>query len=532
MTGIGLSAYLNESSEDGKGTGGGNYVGNWKDKGHVIYWLHTAVLPVTTWSHSFLELAEFDEKDKDGVKTGQKKQVMRYPRFNSPDPKEVHANQFFRDKGTDRMRTPPQRDVFLILREYLRLLGNRNLLPLDQVVFEWQKPKDRSIESWRVGELSGIVKRGQSNFGHSLDTKYEGIYLVVVDGEVGKGLRIAREGKLLCEKIRELVRDEIDSNGVDAGDPTLSPYAIKCIYTKDASPANSYRAIRYNSAEYTQEIYDLITKQDDLPDIAEMVRVQTDDDVKIRAAMEAACQIELPFDLLFGDLQARRSVYDGDCAPPARTTTSGTTAPAAAPARPPATPGAARPPATGARPPAAAARPAGPKPPPGAKAPTPAPAAPAAAAAPAATPTPGSGRRRIVDAPAPPPQPAVEMIPCDVCSEPMDAKADTCPKCGAKYQVDADPEAEAEVKAPPSAGPKPPPAKATGPKPPAAKPPAASVKGPKPPPAAAPNPDSEPDGAEYAAPEQATSCFVCQSTNIANNKCNDCGQEQGDDIPF
>lgn len=530
MTGIGLGAFLNESAEDGKGGGGGNYVGNWKDKGNVIYWLHTGVRPVTTWSHSFLELAEYDAKDKDGSKTGAKIQVIRYPRFNSPDPKEVHANQFFRDKTTDRMRTPPQRDPFLILREYLRLLGNRKQLPLDQVVFEWQDPKDRSIKSWRVGELSGLVKRGNSNFGHSLDTKYEGIYLVAVDGEIGKGLRVAREGKLLCEKIRECIKDQIDSNGVAEGDPTLNPYAIKCIYAKDATPAQSYRAIRFNGVPYTQEIYDLITKQDDLPDIAEMVKVGPEDDIKVRAAMEAACQIELPFDLLFGDLKARRSVYDGECAPPVRTTTVGAVPPASAGARPPATPGAARP---AAAPAAAPARPTGPRPPGGA---TPAPAASAAPAPATAAPAVGSGRRRKVEAPAPQPEPepTVEMIPCDACGVQMDAKATKCPSCGTEYEVDADP--EAEVKQPPQTGPKPPavappPVAAKGPRPPAAalaaKAPTPVTKGPKPP----PNQDSEPDGTQYEPPAELT-CFACQSTNITNNRCNDCGQEQGDDIPF
>ncbi len=537
-SGIGLGGFLDQSADDGKGGGGSGFLSGWKDKKEVVIWLHTRVQPVTLWGHQFIEEAEIKERDEAGKETGKQKRVLRFPRFPSPDPKEVHARQYFREKGIsyEPMQTPPVRDPFLLLREWLRLQGKGAKLPLDQIVFEWTDHKNRgALISWRLGELSKLVKTGQSNFNHTLDSKYEGLFAVVDDADLEKGVTVAREGKLLTELMREVIKEQVDSRGVEEGDPTRSPYAFKWKFDKDAkSPMDTYKCYRFDRAAYTEAVFAAITSEE-VPDLAKHATFQEDDLVKVRAAFEAAAQIQLPLDQIFSDdADVRASVLDPRRMPTfatGTTTSDGGAQQARKPAaNPPSKPGAAKPPATTG----------GPKPPSGGTKP---PAAkPAAAApkteAPPETPAPGTGgrRRKKVADEAPPPPPEPERIKCEDCDYmllPTDAK---CPQCGAEYEVDPDEDAApapAPTPAPKQAAPK---APASGPKPP-------SGGGPKPPsgggpkkPAAAPAPDAEggasdADDAGLPSPDE---CFACGSKNITNGKCDDCGigQSADDDIPF
>lgn len=543
MSGIGLGGFLDQSADDGKGSGSSGFLSGWKEKKEIVIWLHTAVQPVTLWGHQFIEEAEVKERTEDGKETGKTKRVLRFPRFPSPDPKEVHARQYFREKGIsyEPMQTPPIRDPFLLLREWLHLQGKGAKLPLDQVVFEWTDHKNRGqLIQWRLGELSKLVKTGQSNFNHTLDSKYEGLFAVVDNDNLDGGVFVAREGKLLTELMREVIKEQVDSKGLDEGDPTKSPYAFKWKFEKDAkSPMDTYKCYRFDRAPYNDAVFAAITSED-VPDLVKHATFQEDDLVKVRAAFEAAAQIQLPLDQIFStDQDVRASVLDPRRMPTfvTGTATSDGGAQQSAPktaAAPPAKPGAAKPASAGGpKPPGA-----GPKPP-GASAPK---AAAKPAAAPADAPASSAeepktgGRRRKKAAeeapPAPPPEP--ERTKCDDCDYMLLPTDAVCPKCGAEYEIEADDTAPAPTPAPAPA-PKQAaaaPSKPGGPKPPSGggpKPPGAAKA--SPPPADEPADRSDADDSDLPSPDE---CFACGSKNIVNGKCEDCGipQSEDDNIPF
>ncbi len=502
MSGLDLEGFLGHDPDAGKsgGGGGGNWLKKWKDAGKLTFWLHGHSKIHWVWGHKFIEVGEAKEEGSD-----KKKPVLRFPNFVGPDNKEVYANQFFRENG--RLKVLPNRDPFILLREWLRYLGEHEVLPLDTVVFEWTDYKQRnSLIQWELGRISGLVKSNQSNWNHSIDGKLSCLLTVVDNDNLAAGPKLTSESKMVGQELRKVIQREMESNGVEKGDPFKHPYAFRIKYDDKAkSFSDTYSLFRFNDAAYTREVWDQVWRED-APDAVPFTQVKDDDLTKIRAAMQNAMQIELPLDLIFStDLEARLSVLKGAGAPGARTRSSGS---GSSTARPPAEPGADRPAGNSNR---------APPPPPGggseATGGRNAPPPPAGASGEASAPP---RRKKVVEAaPPPPPKPEVPMTKCDECQTPMKYTDAKCSKCGAEYEVDAAPDAAPAQQASPATS---------------------SGKGAPPP----PPPSSGGTGRE--AHDVEGKCSMCRSEKGFHRKpmpggkwqdtCKNCGADQSDDIPF
>lgn len=373
MGGLGLAEFLNFGEGERR-----KFLSRWKNDGSIVVWLSTrAEVAYSTWVHVFPVLDVGKNEDGDEI------ELLRYPRFVSPDAEPIHASQFFRDES-DRMKLPPRLDPFLRLREWLR---HECQEPSDAVIFEWTNPKDGQLIQWRRGTLARLVKRGQSNFGHSLDTKLEWLFVVISDAAPGEGPQITRETRGLGEAVRAVIKAEMESNG-EAGNPLLHPYAFKWKYDKNESISKMYQAIRYNQAQLTDAVREAITTTE-FPDPTRDTKPRPGDKAKIRAAMEAAARIDLPWDRLFVPQWEDEADDSFDFGANAKRTPEVSN-----------------------------------------KAPAPAPVP-----APTAATGPKTRRRKKKEEPKPPP---VETIPCDDCGFALSVTATKCPKCGAEYEVEGD----------------------------------------------------------------------------------------------
>lgn len=374
MGGLGLEQFLTH----GGGSGGGRrkFLHNWKKVGEIVVWLSTRASPAyVSWNHPFFFLDVVEEKD-----SGEEKEFLRFTRFVSPDADIVHESQYFRDDD-DRLRVPPLLDPFLLLREWLR---HECQEPLDAVVFEWENPKNGEVVQWRRGHLARLVDRGQSNWNHSLDTKLEYLFVVVDDSDPGEGPQIVRGTKLLGDRMKEAIKQEMESNG-EKGNPIASPYAFKWVFDRKARNAmDTYKAFRFNKARLTDALHEAITSTD-FPDPTVDTAPRPGDKAKIRAAMEEAARIDLPWDRIFvpqwQDEEAATDFNYGANANGAKK----------APTREERT---------------------------------------AEVKTEEGTPR----RRKKKKDEAPPPEP--ERIPCDDCGHMMLPTATKCPKCGAEYEVE------------------------------------------------------------------------------------------------
>lgn len=482
--GLGVSAFLKHTGDSG---GGGKWLRNWRKNGSgkAVVWLHTRAPIVPCMSHSFMLEDEYDDKD-----TGRPVDVLRYPRFVSPDPEIVHKNQFFRhDDGT--MKVPPDLDPFLLLREWLR---GAEHIGLDDTIFEWKDAKNRKVILWNRGELSGLVKRGRNNYYSTLDTKIEYIYVVVDNDDIEAGPVLAREGKLLSQNIADVINRQREMFGEDAGDPLQKPYAFGLKADGDApSPMKKFTAFKHEAAEFSDQVWEQISSEE-FPDPIPHGQPGDGDMAKIRDAFEKAARIDLPLDAIFSeDGEERRDLMRQKSSRGAPRSSK------AAQSRtqqvPP--PQAASKPTSVTKPSAAAAQPPesmGPQ-----------------------------TRRRKVDKPAEPPP--VETIPCDDCQAPMLATDTKCAGCGAEYE----PVPDAPQKPSPAANQNAKPTTTSTPKP----GPVSSVKakpetvGAKPTPAVA---------AVQDVPAQPVvgdgNCWSCGVDVNGQAICPSCGIDQGDEIPF
>lgn len=448
------------------GRGGSAWLSKWKEAGKIVVWLHTKSSPVKVYAHSFI--VEDEIKDDE---TGKKKKILRFPKFVGPDSAEVYDKQFFRNRDHGGPERAPDRDPFLILREWLRVKCEAGELAHDDVVFEWTDHKNSSIIKWTAGELSGLVKTGKRNFNHTLAAKCEYILAVIDDAHPDKGAQIARESKLLGDKLREEIKNQIESDG-DDGNPEVNPYAFKWTFDGNASVANMYGVSRFNRAKLTDEIRDALAS--DPPDIAKYAEVHPDDMTKIRAAFEAAAQIDLPLDQIFSeDPAVRRAILRGDVVK------SGGTAGRRAPERE-------RQRETEAEPTPRTRK--------------------KVERADDADEEPAPRTRKRKEEPKPEPKPEPKRIPCDECGHPMLPTESKCPKCGAEYEVDGDEK-------------------------PATSKPATQAK------PATSKPKAEPEDDGDDGDEKPSACWSCGSTKVKKNAdgddiCGNCGVDLGDDIPF
>jgi hypothetical protein len=297
--GLGLDQFLNHNKDGG----GRRKFLNWKKEGKATVWLSTrAAIAYPTWNHPFNSMGTWEDKD-----TGEEKEALRFNRFVSPDAEIVHQSQYFRD-DSDRMKVPPLLDPFLLLREWLRFECQE---PLDAVVFRWVNPKNGEVTEWRRGRLARLVDKSGSDWSHTLDTKLEYLFVVCQDDDPAEGCQIVRGTKLLGDQMKKAIGQEMESNG-DKGNPLVEPYAFRWIFDKNArNPMESYRAFRYNKATLTDQIREAIMATD-FPDPSVDTAPQAGDKAKIRAAMEDAAQIDLPWDLLFVDAWKDEAPEGGD----------------------------------------------------------------------------------------------------------------------------------------------------------------------------------------------------------------------------
>lgn len=429
-----LTTFLNSAQR----SGGGQWLPKWKDRGKIVVWLHTKVEPVIVYSHQFTSLEVGQDAD-----TGKARSFVKWWKFVSPDPDPVHRNQNFRDDD-DNMRVPPDRDPFLLLREWLRRADH---IGMDDAIFKWVNPKDNETTIWTRGELSGLIDRGKRKFGHTLDTKIEYIFAVVRNDAPGDGVLLARETQLVGQKVVEVIRQRQGEHGDEGGDPTLNPYAFVWQYNDaEKSPMNKYKVWK-GDHPCSDDIWAAITS-DDPPDPSEFARFRDGDLQKMRAVMEAAARsagATLPFDEIFSDDPGVRLALVTGKRKGTRPASGATNGARPAAQRPQTTTGArvAQRPSNGASNGAQQAAPA----PAGAAQRSTQAQRPTSASAPEPAPPAASATRRRKKEPEPEPEPEPEaqeeMVPCEDCSTPMLATATKCPKCGAEYDVLPETEAAA-----------------------------------------------------------------------------------------
>jgi hypothetical protein len=122
---------------------------------------------------------------------------------------------------------------------------------------------------------------------------------------MGDGLVKAIESSQLGEAVIKVIADEIEANGKnpDKGNPFKNPYPIRWKYAEKAQlPDPKYTAVLIRDVEITEEILSVL--RSDPPDVTEETSYL--DSAKMREVMESSCVLEgvtIPWDNFFKEPQ-------------------------------------------------------------------------------------------------------------------------------------------------------------------------------------------------------------------------------------
>lgn len=377
--------FLNYKSSEFSGS---KRLKNWKEKGHLNFWLHTKQFPCAVWYHPLPELVVRTKKDDPTVTL---KNVWSRSHACWED-ESILKKQRFRNQNGEREH-PPKKCGICRLLEAIRAYMRAGRIKDTDVLFRFEgsdKPEENKVlhagamtSIWKRDDLDDATKARLAASGifmgnapgrpgawsQNATAKLNYIFVGVDNDDLESGLQTAVQSQLVGDKVKREINNQIASEGGDKGNPFINPYVIQLVYKPEEKKFDDkYEVRRINRFPLTESIETLIRgEKPDLKRYTEKFNQQA-----IRAMLEEhATEIgkKLPWDKIF-DVQVAAAP---DASEPPRTRVQVPAAPAPSPAQ-------------------------------ASKAPPPA-----------------------------------DTIPCDDCGHPMGKDETKCGKCGAVYEVDAAP---------------------------------------------------------------------------------------------
>lgn len=287
----------------------GGRVLNWKKRkpARLNAWLHTQAPFVALWRHGFPRIVEI-ERD------GEKMREVWGGTFNCHETEEVLRKQYRRTQNGERI-LPPERCPICKLNEYLRTEVREGRLNWLTPVFEFvADDPEQTVVLTAAGifngfngdlsraEVAEMRRAGVSQkdaWKQNCMAKCSYVFTIVDADEPGDGVQVCVETTALGDAVKAVVRNQMDALGETEGNPLKTPYAIRWEYLPDEQEfGKKYRALPLPKLEMTPEVRALIV--DSPPaDIGKLIA--RGDALALRAVMETAAKIELPFDRIFGE---------------------------------------------------------------------------------------------------------------------------------------------------------------------------------------------------------------------------------------
>lgn len=290
------------------GAGNTNFLGKWKDRDSksVDTWLHTRSPIVVVWRHAFPRLHVLtDKQTKDSVTK------VWSGNYVCHEAEDVLRRQYKRNDDGTRV-APPTKCGACKLIEHIRYLVDSNELSWVDPVFKFEGDEDEVVlnaaglyngfgaDDLTDKQLAEMKKHGiyrKDAWKQNAYAKASYVFRVVDHDHADKGVQVAVEPALLGDKVKQVIRDTMDSRGTDEGNPMKNPYAIRWQHRPDEKEfGKKYHAVRMEKLRMTPDIAQLI-RETDPPNVDNLTAKHN---AKSLAAMlEKACLIDLPWTKLF-----------------------------------------------------------------------------------------------------------------------------------------------------------------------------------------------------------------------------------------
>jgi len=215
--------------------GGESSIISWKDKGKLIFFLHPKSEIEERWVHRFPALISREVETDDGGKKIKKIVI------------------------SERIICPGADSCFI--HKLIKKLNKFEDLEDDEIIIELGKKANRTEIC--KGELLG---KKTYDWRYNLTARREFVFIAVTvkNPIIGKLVTTTTLG----EKIAAVIKDQMEEEGDDAGNPFKNPYAIKTTYDPDKAGSEMYNA-HFNSKKPTEDIEELF--ESEIPDISGLV---------------------------------------------------------------------------------------------------------------------------------------------------------------------------------------------------------------------------------------------------------------------
>lgn len=262
----------------GSGGGTGSFLGNWKEDGSVVVWLHPKAKIIPLWSHQWHRIGkDFETKDPE----------IWSMRFNSMERESVLKRFTKRDEKTEERLFPPEICPFSLFLEWVyQAIVRKEISWVDEVFCfdEGKDPvilhaggilgmfnvKDDELTEDEIKELRKARIRRDEAWKESCKPRLQYIFRVVSDVEPSAGCLVALEASSLGDAVKRVIGDRIDDVGREKGDPFTTPYAIKWAYDDRQTFSKKYAARPMLATAITPEIQELFDK--DPPSIDDLIK--------------------------------------------------------------------------------------------------------------------------------------------------------------------------------------------------------------------------------------------------------------------
>lgn len=273
--------------------------------------LHTQNSIYVLWRHGVPRVVA-DKKDADKLSIWNGNYVC----FENED---VLKQQFKRhDDGTRKLA--PKSCGICKMNEWVYQQIINNKLPWTKEVFRFEATSSQDSRVIHAGGMCNLFGRNDLADDEKAELKKHGIFLkdawkencnakanymfLVVDYDnPGSGVQVAIEPSGLGDKVQTMIADRRQSLGMDEGNPQKNPFVMQWTY-------NEAPGIEFGKKYHARSIDKWKVTQEDEPDVWDLIHQEppsVDNIIRpfkileVRAALEEACLISMPWDQFFGD---------------------------------------------------------------------------------------------------------------------------------------------------------------------------------------------------------------------------------------
>lgn len=304
-----------------RGGGRSAFLSKWKEEGNISVWFHTKELPMEIWRHQIPLIQVRDDRDDKSKKV---KHVWS-KNLVCHETVEVLEAQNYRDKETADRKKPPERCGLCKLIEwcYQQALAYEETrdskkpkgLSFVTPIFHFEGDEPDETTTLHVGGMCSLfsdddlseamkedLKRAKISLRNSwkenAKAKCQYVMMIVDNAHPESGVQIAVETKLLGEKVKEVMEDELEKNDVDI---QRKPYCIEWEYfEKEKVFGKKYKATALRKVKPSPRILALI--QGDTPQLSDDL-TEPFNQQSIRAMLERHCVLPdkalVPWDEIF-----------------------------------------------------------------------------------------------------------------------------------------------------------------------------------------------------------------------------------------